>query len=69
VTFFNETKGYGFATDDRGREIFIHVSELAPNVNSLRKGERVAVEVVKGQKGFEGKNVRSSGRGPGRRRS
>ena len=59
VTFFNDTKGYGFATDPDGNELFLHQSQIMDRtVRSLRKGQKVSVDVARGPKGFEGRNIR-----------
>jgi superfamily II DNA/RNA helicase/cold shock CspA family protein len=59
VTFFNDTKGYGFATDPEGNELFLHQSQIMDRtVRSLRKGQKVSVDVARGPKGFEGRNIR-----------
>ena len=40
VKFFNESKGYGFITDDEsGQDIFVHVTSL--NGLELKEGEKV----------------------------
>ena len=40
VKFFNESKGYGFITnDDTGRDIFVHVTGL--NGETLNEGDKV----------------------------
>ena len=59
MTFFNDTKGYGFATDPDGNELFLHQSQIMDRtVRSLRKGQKVSVDVARGPKGFEGRNIR-----------
>jgi len=62
VTFFNELKGYGFATRESGEEVFIHFSQVMGNDGRvLSKGQTVALDVVSGPKGLEGHNVRVQG--------
>ena len=59
VSFFNEAKGYGFAVDREGQELFIHFSQIMDrSVRTLHKGQKVAVEVAEGPKGLEARNVR-----------
>ena len=59
VTFFNDTKGYGFATDPQGNELFLHHSQIMDrSIRGLRKGQKVSVDVTRGPKGFEGRNIR-----------
>lgn len=49
VKFFNETKGFGFITEDgTGEEIFVHASGL---IDEIKRDEKVKFNVVKGKKG------------------
>ncbi|WP_443944735.1 cold-shock protein [Pedobacter sp. AW1-32] len=49
VTFFNESKGYGFIKNtDTQESIFVHVNGLA---TQIREGDKVTFEVEMGQKG------------------
>jgi len=61
VKFFNSKKGFGFIsliTDAGKRDIFVHVSNLAPSCNGcLDEGQQVSFLVVKGKKGFEAKDI------------
>ena len=50
VKFFNESKGYGFITDEEtGKDIFVHASVI--NAEELREGDRVSYEEEEGRKG------------------
>ena len=50
VTFFNDSKGYGFIKDQQTQEsIFVHVNAL--NGLTLKEGNKVTFEVEMGQKG------------------
>lgn len=50
VKFFNESKGYGFITDEEtGKDIFVHASGLRSE--GLREGDRVSYEEEEGRKG------------------
>ena len=50
VKFFNESKGYGFITDEEtGKDIFVHASGIT--AEELREGDRVSYEEEEGRKG------------------
>lgn len=56
VTFFDETKGFGFIRDsDSQQEIFVHINGL---LESIKADNQVTFEVVKGPKGFNAVNVK-----------
>jgi len=49
VTFFNESKGYGFIKDSETKEsVFVHVNNL---LEEIKEGNAVSFEVEMGQKG------------------
>lgn len=49
VTFFNESKGYGFIKDLQTQEsIFVHINGL---VDPVKENDKVTFETEKGQKG------------------
>lgn len=56
VKFFNESKGFGFITDNNGgQDIFVHVSGL---VDSINENDRVSFDLEKGKKGLMAVNVK-----------
>ncbi len=55
VKFFNESKGFGFITQEDGKEIFVHVSGLKQDI---RQNDKVEFEVEEGKKGLSAVNVR-----------
>ncbi|MEO5570599.1 MAG: cold shock domain-containing protein [Bacteroidia bacterium] len=56
VSFFNESKGYGFIRDNETREsIFVHASGLTSPIN---ENDKVTFEVSMGQKGPNAVNVK-----------
>jgi len=56
VTFFNESRGFGFIEDSETRErIFVHVNNTE---DEIAEGDRVSFEVESGQKGPSAFNVK-----------
>jgi CspA family cold shock protein len=57
VKFFNESKGFGFITnDDTGKDIFVHVTGL--NGEALNEGDKVEYVEEEGRKGMVAAKVR-----------
>ncbi|MEO6069212.1 MAG: cold shock domain-containing protein [Chitinophagaceae bacterium] len=49
VSFFNETKGFGFIKDSQtGESVFVHVNQLS---EPIKEGNKVSFEVEMGAKG------------------
>ena len=56
VKFFNESKGYGFITEDEsGKEIFVHVSGL---IDEIKENDQVTYDETEGKKGLNAVNVK-----------
>ncbi|MBG7612763.1 cold shock domain-containing protein [Polaribacter sp. BAL334] len=56
VKFFNESKGFGFITEDGSKtEHFVHISGL---VDEVREGDTVEFELKEGRKGLNAVNVK-----------
>jgi len=59
VKWFNVQKGYGFIErEEGGKDVFVHVAELAPGVGSLQENQVVEFDVQQAQKGPQAVNVR-----------
>ena len=59
VKWFSNEKGYGFIEREGGEaDVFVHFSAIAgEGYKSLTEGQRVAFEVVQGDKGLQAANV------------
>jgi CspA family cold shock protein len=62
VKWFDPKKGYGFIIGEEGQDVFVHhTSILGDGFRSLKDGETVGYELVKGEKGFHARNVQREG--------
>ena len=58
VTWFNNTKGYGFIGRDDGPDVFVHYSGIVgEGYKTLNEGDAVEFEIVQGPKGPQAANV------------
>lgn len=56
VSFFNETKGFGFIRDLQSQEsIFVHINQMSERIV---EGDKVTFEVVAGPKGYSAVGVK-----------
>ena len=59
VKWFNDSKGFGFISQEAGEDVFVHHTAIQMDgFRSLTEGDRVEFEVVKGPKGLQAQNVR-----------
>ncbi len=59
VKWFNESKGFGFITqDDGGADVFVHFNAIqSSGFKTLAEGQKVNYEVENGPKGLQASNV------------
>ena len=56
VSFFNDSKGYGFITDlTTQQRVFVHINSL---IDPIKENNKVTFEIEKGPKGLSAINVR-----------
>lgn len=58
VKWFNGQKGFGFISDESGKDVFVHYSGInMDGFKSLEDGQAVEFDVIEGQKGPQAVNV------------
>lgn len=58
VKWFNNQKGFGFITDESGKDVFVHFTGLnMEGFKTLEENQQVEFEVVNGEKGPQATNV------------
>jgi CspA family cold shock protein len=59
VKWFNDAKGYGFISQEGGKDVFVHHEAIqSEGFRSLAEGDQVQFDVVQGPKGPQAANVR-----------
>ena len=59
VKWFNESKGFGFISQESGEDVFVHFNAIeGDGFKTLAEGEAVEFEVTQGPKGLQASNVR-----------
>lgn len=56
VKFFNNSKGFGFITQESGdKDVFVHAKGL---IDEIKEGDEVSYDVEEGPKGLNAVNVK-----------
>ena len=59
VKWFNESKGYGFISQDSGEDVFVHYTSIqGDGFKTLKEGQSVSFEITKDAKGAKAINVK-----------
>lgn len=59
VKWFNNSKGYGFLTDENGADVFVHFSSIqSDGYKTLKQGDNVEFDAIEGDKGLQAQNVK-----------
>ena len=58
VKWFNNTKGYGFLSQEGGADVFVHYTAIkGEGYRSLEEGQAVEFSIEKGPKGLQAAEV------------
>ena len=58
VKWFNNSKGYGFISQEGGPDVFVHFSAVqSEGYRSLEEGQKVEFSIEKGPKGLQAARV------------
>lgn len=58
LKWFNDKKGFGFITNDEGKDVFVHYSQIQyDGFKTLKDGDILEYEEINTAKGLQAKNV------------
>ena len=58
VKWFNESKGFGFISQENGDDVFVHFRSITgTGFKTLTEGQQVTFDIEEGPKGLQATNV------------
>lgn len=57
VKWYDKKKGYGFISSEEGSDVFVHYTSLTKEGSYLKEGDKVAFEIIEGEKGPQAAKV------------
>jgi CspA family cold shock protein len=58
VKWFDDKKGFGFITQENGKDVFVHFRAIvSPGIQTLKDGQTVEFEIQQTEKGPQAANV------------
>ena len=58
VKWFNDSKGFGFISQENGDDVFVHFSAISGDgFKTLEEGQSVSFDITEGPKGLQAANV------------
>jgi CspA family cold shock protein len=61
VKWFNDAKGFGFISREKGDDLFVHFKSITgTGFKTLKEGQKVSFKVTQGQKGLQAEDVQEA---------
>ena len=58
VKWFNAEKGYGFITNEEGKDVFVHYTAInSDGFKTLEQGQTVTYDIIESDRGQQASNV------------
>ncbi|KUO60242.1 cold shock domain protein CspD [bacterium BRH_c32] len=59
IKWFNNSKGYGFISQEGGEDVFVHFQSIVGDgYRTLEEGQKVEFSITNGQKGLQASEVK-----------